>query len=183
MRSDEKEQYKILLQFFHTQRRRKQREQILSKKRILDFPQQQSVTSEYALLFLNGALTNYNNLQTIFSKLHQFLPKYSELHLWTVPYIFQQQTNIYRILPHLLFTAIIWIVKYHNKQCQKYFIIQDHQPIRQRWNLNQEIYQKFGSDTQLNKRVQEDQILCQILSNLVIDLKKPEHIYQSVKLQ
>ncbi|CAD8105916.1 unnamed protein product [Paramecium sonneborni] len=76
-------------EIFHVQLRRNQREQIFSKKRVLEVPNQQYVTSEQAILFLKGAVSNQINLQEMFSELHQLLPKYSELHLKTLPYIIQ----------------------------------------------------------------------------------------------
>ncbi|CAD8110570.1 unnamed protein product [Paramecium sonneborni] len=76
-------------EIFHVSLRRNQREQIFSKKRILDVPNQQFETSEQAILFLKGEMSNQINLQEIFSELHQLLPRYSELHLKTMPYIIQ----------------------------------------------------------------------------------------------
>ncbi|CAK93979.1 unnamed protein product (macronuclear) [Paramecium tetraurelia] len=59
------------------------------KKNFRLHQQQQLVTSEQAILFLKGALPNYNNLWAIISELHQLLLKYSELHFQTMPYMFQ----------------------------------------------------------------------------------------------
>ncbi|CAD8203667.1 unnamed protein product [Paramecium octaurelia] len=76
---------------FHVQLRRNQREQIFSKKRILDLPQQQQQqgTSEQAIILLKGGMSNQMSLSEMFQELHQLLPKYGDLHLKTLPYIIQ----------------------------------------------------------------------------------------------
>ncbi|CAD8097443.1 unnamed protein product [Paramecium sonneborni] len=78
---------------FHIQLRRNQRELIFSKKRILELPSQSSINNQ-AILILQGLSQNQITLNLFFEQLTFPLPKYTELHLLTIPYI-QQATEQY----------------------------------------------------------------------------------------